>query len=176
MSSAEFLVGEATCQGDSGGPALNETTGAIVGVVSRGGPTCEGSGVHNVYTRTDVFQSLIDQALALSAWALAPRGADGGPEARTQPDAGKKKRRHKEGGTTKPPSDMGNACTTAADCAAGVCVTNDGKEYCSRSCGTGDRCPDHYHCTRRARRRRSAFRQADPRSAPDRPRPGSACR
>src|SRR5262249_30886010 len=38
-SAAEFIVGESTCNGDSGGPAL-DANGAIVGVVSRGGPGC----------------------------------------------------------------------------------------------------------------------------------------
>jgi V8-like Glu-specific endopeptidase len=140
-TATEFLVGEATCQGDSGGPALDESTGDVVGVVSRGGPTCDGSGAHNVYTRTDAFASLIDEALAMSVYQTEGTGADGGT-----PDAGKPKK-HSDAGKSKPPSDMGNPCTTAADCGAGVCITEQGKQYCSRSCGTGDRCPDHYHCT-----------------------------
>jgi hypothetical protein len=141
-SAAEFLVGEATCQGDSGGPALDETTGEILGVVSRGGPTCDGSDAHNVYTRTDAFTSLIDKALSMSAYETEASTEDGGLA-----DGGKKRHKKLDGGTTKPPSDMGNACTTAADCGTGVCVTDQGKQYCSRSCGTGDRCPAHYHCT-----------------------------
>jgi V8-like Glu-specific endopeptidase len=144
-SAAEFLVGEATCQGDSGGPALDETTGEIVGVVSRGGPTCDGAGAHNVYTRTDVFLSLIDEALSLSAYETDASVDDGGAD-----DAGKKKHKKADGGTTKPPSDMGKPCATATDCATDVCVTQPGSSvpgYCSRDCGTGDRCPAHYHCT-----------------------------
>jgi hypothetical protein len=140
-TATEFLVGEATCQGDSGGPALDESTGEIVGVVSRGGPVCDGAGAHNVYTRTDAFTSLIDEALAMSAYELDASETDGGT-----PDAGKKRKR-KDGGKSKPPSDMGNPCTSAAQCAAGVCVTDQGKEYCSRPCGKGDRCPDHFRCT-----------------------------
>ena len=54
-SAREFLVGEATCQGDSGGPALDEASGEIVGVVSRGGPACDAANAHNIYTRTDAF-------------------------------------------------------------------------------------------------------------------------
>ena len=144
-STAEFLVGEATCQGDSGGPALDETTGEILGVVSRGGPTCDGPGAHNVYTRTDAFTALIDEALSMSVYQTEASLDDGGAT-----DAGKKKRNKSDGGTKKPPSDMGNSCTTAADCGTGVCVTQPGttstKPYCSRDCGTGDRCPAHYHC------------------------------
>ncbi|MGO8992521.1 MAG: S1 family peptidase [Polyangiaceae bacterium] len=138
----EFLVGEATCQGDSGGPALDETTGDIVGIVSRGGPTCDGPGAHNVYTRTDAFQSLINEALSMSVYQTESATDDGGVT-----DAGKKKKKKPDGGTSKPPSDMGNPCTSAADCGTGVCVTDQGTQYCSRDCGTGDRCPDHYHCT-----------------------------
>jgi hypothetical protein len=140
-TAAEFVVGEATCQGDSGGPALDETTGEILGVISRGGPTCDGSGAHNVYTRTDAFADLIDQALSMSVYETEAGTEDGGA------DAGKKPRKKGDGGKHKPTSDMGNPCTTAADCGAGVCITDQGKQYCSRSCGTGDRCPDHYHCT-----------------------------
>jgi len=147
VSSAEFLVGQATCQGDSGGPALDESSGEIVGVVSRGGPTCDGPGAHNVYTRPDVFLSLIDQALSMSAWQTEISLDDGGVIALADAGDAGKKRKKSDAGTTKPPSDMGNPCTTAADCGAGVCVTDQGKQYCSRSCGTGDRCPDHFHCT-----------------------------
>jgi Trypsin len=134
----EFQIGEATCQGDSGGPAFDETTGQIVGVVSRGGGTCTGKNAYNIYTRTDIFESLFAQALALGAEDAADAGVDAGTH-----------RTHVDGGTsTPPPSDTGNACTTASDCAASVCVTSPAKDYCSRSCGTGDRCPAHFHCTK----------------------------
>jgi V8-like Glu-specific endopeptidase len=145
VSPNELLVGEATCQGDSGGPALDEATGEIVGVVSRGGPTCDGAGAHNVYTRTGAFLPLIARALAMSAGDASLGGAgDAGADASAPKKAPKKTA---DGGTTKPPSDMGNTCATAVDCGTGVCVTDEGKQYCSRSCGTGDRCPAHYHCT-----------------------------
>jgi hypothetical protein len=144
-SPAEFEVGEATCQGDSGGPALDEGTGEIVGVVSRGGPTCDGAGAHNVYTRTDAFSALIEQALAKSLAADGSGDDDGGVDAS---DAGKRKRKHSDGGTVgKPKSDVGKACKTAADCATGICVTNGAAQYCSRSCAPHDRCPAHFHCT-----------------------------
>ena len=129
-SSFEFLVGEATCQGDSGGPALDETHGEIVGVVSRGGPTCDGADAHNVYTRVDAFAALIQQAMAVAGTRLGPAGKDGGLPV-----------------GAKPHTDVGAACTTGNDCAAGVCVTDEASKYCSRTCGTGDRCPTHYSCT-----------------------------
>jgi hypothetical protein len=125
-SATEFLVGEATCQGDSGGPALDETTGDIVGVVSRGGPTCDGPDVHNIYTRADAFLALVNEALSKSVSA-----------GRKKSDAGAKPVHPK----------LGGPCTTASDCASGVCATGPTTDYCSRTCGTGDRCPAHYHCT-----------------------------
>jgi secreted trypsin-like serine protease len=63
VDSTELVVGEAVCSGDSGGPAL-DSTHEIVGVVSRGGPGCEGSDVLNIATRADAFDSLVTRALA----------------------------------------------------------------------------------------------------------------
>lgn len=135
VSAAELTVGEATCQGDSGGPALDESTGEVVGVVSRGGPSCEGPGVHNIYTRVDAFSWLVDDAIAKLA-GLDHDGLDAGAPV-APPSQGTKQ---------KPPSDVGGPCEKAADCAAGVCITDPEGKYCSRPCGTGDRCPTHYHC------------------------------
>jgi len=136
VTPSEFTVGEATCQGDSGGPALDQTTGEVVGVISRGGPTCEGPGVHNIYTRVDAFTWLVDEAFAKVAGLArngdSDAGAPGPPPAR--------------GTKQKPPSDVGGPCERASDCAAGVCITSGEAKYCSRPCGTGDRCPTHYHC------------------------------
>jgi hypothetical protein len=144
-SAAEFQVGEATCNGDSGGPALDESTGEIVGVVSRGGPSCDGPDVHNVYTRADVFLPLIDEALRRAGEPSDdPPDADAGVH--TVADAGKKK--DAGSSTHTPVTDMGAACDTGADCSSGVCVSEQGRRYCSRTCGTGDRCPTHYGCTK----------------------------
>lgn len=129
---AEFTVGEATCQGDSGGPALDEDSGEIAGVVSRGGPRCEGPNVHNIYTRTDVFAWLTADAFTRAA--ALEKGGDAGTG--TAPVGSKQ----------KPPSDVGGPCETGDDCAAGVCVTEGERRYCSRPCGAGDRCPTRYHC------------------------------
>ncbi len=142
VTASEFLVGEATCQGDSGGPALDESSGELVGVVSRGGPSCEGTGVHNVYTRADAFRDVITAALARSG--LPPTDPDGGV-IEVPKDAGAKPKPPKP---TKPVSDLGEACAKGADCAAGVCVKNGAAQYCSRPCGGGDRCPSGYWCTK----------------------------
>lgn len=136
VSPSEFTVGEATCQGDSGGPALDQATGEVVGVVSRGGPSCDGPSVHNIYTRVDAFTWLVDEAFAKLA-GLARNGDGDGGTSGTVPARGTKQ---------KPPSDVGGPCERAADCAAGVCITSGEAKYCSRPCGTGDRCPTRYHC------------------------------
>ena len=144
VSTAEFTVGEATCQGDSGGPALDENTGEVVGVVSRGGPQCEGPGVHNIYTRVDTYAWLMEEAFTRVAEIEAEEKADAGASPSVKPA--------KRGTKQKPPSDIGGPCVTGSDCAAGVCITEalpegEGvRQYCSRPCGPGDRCPTRYHC------------------------------
>lgn len=132
VSAAELEVGEATCNGDSGGPALDETTGQLVGVVSRGGPSCEGSDVHNIYTRADVFAALVASAEAKAGEGDAD--ADAGiysPPVKS--DAG-------AASSSKPGSDVGSPCGKGADCSTGVCVKDGADTYCSRTCGGGDRC------------------------------------
>jgi hypothetical protein len=130
-TAAEFLVGEATCQGDSGGPAIDEDTGEVIGVVSRGGPSCEGAGVHNVYTRVDPYFWLFDEALQRATVLAGVTGPTDPP---------------KTGTKSKPPTDTGGACEVPADCASGICILDDRTKYCSRGCGTGDRCPNGFHC------------------------------
>ena len=146
-SDNEFVVGEATCQGDSGGPAIDETTGEIVGVVSRGGPACDGPNVHNIYTRSDVYLPLLAEALreAQSGGDDPGAGDDGDAGVHSVKDAGHKAK-DAGGSPKKPPSDMGGACKSGHDCATGICVKDGSKEYCSRACGNGDRCPTHYGC------------------------------
>ncbi|MDF2692395.1 MAG: hypothetical protein K0S65_778 [Labilithrix sp.] len=147
VSTAEFTVGEATCQGDSGGPALDEDTGEVLGVVSRGGPTCEGAGVHNIYTRVDTYAWLMEEAFTRVSEIEAEEKADAGSSATAKPA--------KRGTKQKPPSDIGGPCEQGSDCAAGVCIKEvvagqaggEGeRRYCSRPCGPGDRCPTRYHC------------------------------
>jgi len=57
----EFEVGRSICQGDSGGPSISESTGAVVGVVSRGADCRQDFG--HVYTQTAGFESLFAAAL-----------------------------------------------------------------------------------------------------------------
>jgi hypothetical protein len=118
-TATEFLLQEGPCTSGCGGPAIDESSGEIVGVVSRGGP--EG----DVATRADAFLAFIDAELAQ---ADADRPIVGAA-------------REKKG-----PVDMGANCTLGVDCAAGVCVTDSGRRYCSRSCSPHDHCPAHFRC------------------------------
>ena len=140
VSQAELEVGEATCQGDSGGPALDEQTSEVIGVVSRGGPTCVGPNVRNIYTRVDAFASLVEDAFRHVAR----------PEPVPAVDAGAPS--GKGGSKSKPTSDVGSACHKGSECATGLCVqaTAGSGAYCSRQCGTGDRCPAGFHCEKAA--------------------------
>src|SRR5690606_37859440 len=63
----EFEVGQSICQGDSGGPAISADTGAIIGVVSRGG-ACEDDHGH-IYTTTAGFDALFSEAFAVAGGA-----------------------------------------------------------------------------------------------------------
>jgi MYXO-CTERM domain-containing protein len=64
LGAHEFEVGQSICQGDSGGPAISEETGAIIGVVSRGGGCGDDFG--HIYTTTAGFDSLFAGAFELS--------------------------------------------------------------------------------------------------------------
>jgi hypothetical protein len=61
VDARELVVGEVTCHGDSGGPAL-DARGRVAGIVSRGGPGCDGRDVTNVLTRADRFAELVARA------------------------------------------------------------------------------------------------------------------
>ncbi len=56
----EFEVGTSICQGDSGGPAISEESGAVIGVVSRGGGCTEDFG--HIYTTTAGFDEVFADA------------------------------------------------------------------------------------------------------------------
>jgi hypothetical protein len=120
----EFRVAEGTCEGAGGGPAIDEATGKVVGVLASFSPSCESRHPYDVYTRTEVFYPLIEEALAASM------------------EAGKK-----VSDTNRTlPTDYGGVCTAGSDCGAGVCVDEGSTEYCSRSCSALDKCPTDYKC------------------------------
>lgn len=131
VSAHEFELGQATCSGDSGGPALESATGMITGVVSRGGPTCAGNNVHNVYSRVDVWASLVEEAYRLGGGA--PRviaGASSGASG------------HGTGSAI--PSDMGATCTSGDTCSSGYCIRSRG--VCTMTCDASTQCPTGWYC------------------------------
>jgi V8-like Glu-specific endopeptidase len=81
----EFEVGESICQGDSGGPAISELTGAVIGVVSRGGGCDQNFG--HIYTTTTGFEDLFDQAFTLAKATPVLEAADDGAAAANGPSA-----------------------------------------------------------------------------------------
>ena len=121
---AEFRLAEGTCEGGGGGPAFDEATGQVVGILARFGPSCTHPNPYDVYTRTDVFYPLVEEALSSSM------------------EAGKKR----SDASTKDPTDYGGACFAGSDCGAGVCVDVGPTEYCSRSCSATDACPTDFKC------------------------------
>ncbi|MBX3216812.1 MAG: trypsin-like serine protease [Labilithrix sp.] len=73
LTKSEFLFDESICLGDSGGPVFAESTGAVVGVVSRGGngldpnaggPSSTCVDADNVATKLAPFKELVMDAFA----------------------------------------------------------------------------------------------------------------
>jgi hypothetical protein len=121
-SSRELQLSEASCEGTPGGPAIDEVSGKIVAVLSRSAPAC-GDG-YDVDTRTDVFSSLVNDALAQGTTSHASGQA-----------------KQKKGAV-----DLGASCSRGSDCAAGVCAIYGGSQYCTRPCSSHDACPTKNRC------------------------------
>jgi len=137
VSASEIAVGEATCVAAPGGAAFDETTGEVVGVLSRWGTACGVEGEFDVYTRADAFYGLVRLALAWGP-ALAVGAGDGG--------AARSGEKRDAARSRKPPTDVGSACLSPTDCGTGLCVSAQGGEYCSRTCAPADRCPTAFTC------------------------------
>jgi MYXO-CTERM domain-containing protein len=136
----EFAIGEGICSGDSGGPAFSMETGAVVGVVSRGGngapydPATDSPSVpctdtdsyktHNIYTRVDGFKDLFDRAFAAAG---TEPWIEGGPDPRL--------------------AKAGETCADGSACRSGICIDTAGTLTCVDPCAAGDVCPDGYSCT-----------------------------
>jgi hypothetical protein len=120
----EIELAEAPCVASPGGVAIDETSGEVVGIVSRGGPSCGAAPGWEIATRPDAYYDLVEQALAMGSMSHASHMA-------------------KE---TKGPVDMGATCTDGSACAAGVCVTYEDATYCSRECSSADACPTDWRC------------------------------
>jgi MYXO-CTERM domain-containing protein len=75
LGTHEFEVGKSICQGDSGGPAISEETGAVIGVVSRGGGCDDDFG--HIYTTTAGFDQMFADAFTLAGTAPTDEARDG---------------------------------------------------------------------------------------------------
>ena len=75
LGTHEFEVGKSICQGDSGGPAISEETGAVIGVVSRGGGCDDDFG--HIYTTTAGFDQMFADAFALAGATPTDEVGDG---------------------------------------------------------------------------------------------------
>jgi MYXO-CTERM domain-containing protein len=130
----EFEVGESICSGDSGGPAL-ASTGAIVGIVSRGGnatkpdpnnPASGCIGGTNLYTKVDAFRDFILSGLAA---VDADPWLEGGPDPRL----------------AKP----GTVCTDPSECRSNLCLQDPSAQNaltCAQDCSASD-CPEGQTCS-----------------------------
>jgi hypothetical protein len=125
LDAGEFDVGEATCSGDSGGPAVDEASGTVLGVVSRGTQPCDAVDARNTYSRVDAHAALFARAV------VHPLRASRVGIARS---------------SASPASDVGESCAHASDCATSICMHDANGAYCTRACGGGDRCPKGYRC------------------------------
>lgn len=139
----EFEIAEGICSGDSGGPAVAQTTGAVIGVVSRGGngnPAADPNNpvsscvnmtgtdgtkytASNFYTRIDGFKDLI-------ATAFQEAGAE--PWLEGQPDPRKAK--------------FGEPCDGPDACQSALCIGVGAGTQCSATCDPATPCPTGYSC------------------------------
>ncbi len=121
----EFSVGESICSGDSGGPAL-ASTGAIIGIVSRGGnatrpdprnPASSCINGENLYTKVSSFKPLIMQAFEAVG---AEPWLENGPDPRL--------------------AKAGAACTGAAECQSNLCLPDPTTKapVCVEGCPAGE--------------------------------------
>jgi hypothetical protein len=74
LATHEFELGAGSCEGDSGGPAFSADTGAIVGVVSRGGSCTDDFG--HVFTQTNDTADILTRAFAIAGGAPMTETSD----------------------------------------------------------------------------------------------------
>ncbi len=87
VSGREFEVTQSICSGDSGGPAINMKTGAVIGVVSRGGDCNNDYG--QIYTMPYNFPVTFGNAMTAAGATIVDEsdGTNGGADAGA-PDSG----------------------------------------------------------------------------------------
>ena len=136
LGNNEFeLGGESTCSGDSGGPALDETTNAVVGVLSRGPADCTVTDGH-IYSSLEGFAPLFQQAFAVAggSWidenAPAPDGGTSSSSGGTSSGGGG------SGGGSGSGSSSGNAAASSSGgYSGGVNLRSGAGSGCSQGGG-----------------------------------------
>lgn len=116
----EFEVGSSVCDGDSGGPAISELTGAIVGVVSRGGACGQASG--HIYTTTAGFDELFTRANQIA-------GDQAVAEQNTPPEAAAGAAPAPAGSTATAPSNTSEATSETGGCSSAPASPNSLAPY-----------------------------------------------
>jgi hypothetical protein len=125
LGNTEFRLGEATCSGDSGGPAI-AASGAVLGVLSRGGNGTGGAGAENCIDGYNIYTSAAGHADVIrSAYEKAGQEPwiEGGPN----PLLGK----------------LGASCSGHEACQSNIC--NLGANVCTQDCTTSA-CPGGWSC------------------------------
>lgn len=115
LGAHEFEVARSICQGDSGGPAISEETGAVIGVVSRGGGCDDDFG--HIYTTTAGFAALFENAFSLAGTAPIGEG-EAPPPMTTRSRAGSASL----GGDTAP---------TPGGCSVSASAPDQGRRACA---------------------------------------------
>ncbi|MCU0693867.1 MAG: trypsin-like serine protease [Polyangiaceae bacterium] len=117
-NNVDFVGTQSICLGDSGGPAISDR-GAVMGVTSRG-EDCYGD--ENVWTRTDRFKWLFDEATAAGGEPYAAEDATGG-------------------------SIGGEPCGPDNECANGAQCVDDSGLHCRPQCSEhAPHCPAGFEC------------------------------
>jgi V8-like Glu-specific endopeptidase len=125
LAKSEFMIGEGICSGDSGGPAF-ASTGAVVGVVSRGGngeqgggaDSCIGSQTIGIYTHLANKRTLVERAFKASGYQVRDEG-------------------------TPPGLIAGEACVDNVDCSSNTCLS----KVCRTPCTEDTECEAEEACT-----------------------------
>jgi secreted trypsin-like serine protease len=133
LGANEFELGESSCGGDSGGPAIDEKTGAIVGIASRAGADCTLAYGH-VYSSLQGFTTIFQQAFAAAGGSWVDESApqptvDGGAPGPSVDGGGSSSSSSSGGSSSGSPTHYGGVNLQAgkgAACSAGPAPSGPG--------------------------------------------------
>jgi hypothetical protein len=126
VTDAEWAGAGGVCSGDSGGPAL-DADNRVIGVTSRGDSSCELSvygnpSAHALWVKNSVVYASGMGQYEAPAWT-AGATVDA---AHSLP--------------------VGDVCANGDECPSGICIVEEGRSYCSRTCSADGPCPEEYDC------------------------------